>query len=119
MSGTSHQDMMEAKGKSMVRDMRDARQDLVADVWLYPTDQGGRRQPVFSGWGCPCKTTLAPEDQAWDGWPILGGVELKPGETGRFGWMFLSGETAASKMREAGQFYLWEGRIIGEAVVIS
>jgi hypothetical protein len=100
-------------------DMRRARQDLIADVWLYPTDQGGKLQPVFSGWGYPCKTTLDPEEPAWDGWPTLGEAELRPGETGRFGWMFLSGDQAASTMRQAGKFYLWEGRIIGEAVVVT
>ncbi|MBB5986935.1 hypothetical protein [Sphingobium lignivorans] len=102
-----------------MHDMRRARQDLIADVWLYPTDQGGKSQSVFSGWDCPCKTTLDPEEPAWDGWPILGEVELCPGETGRFGWMFLSGDQAASQMRQAGKFYLWEGRIIGEAVVVT
>jgi hypothetical protein len=33
--------------------------------------------------------------------------------------MFLSGDQAASKMRQTGKFYLWEGRIIGEAVVVT
>jgi hypothetical protein len=49
----------------------------------------------------------------------LGEVELHPGETGRFGWMFLSGDQAASTFKRAGKFYLWEGRIIGEAVVVT
>jgi len=42
-----------------------------------------------------------------------------PGRTGRFGWTFLSGDQAASTMKQAGKFYLWEGRIIGEAVVVT
>lgn len=103
----------------MPYDMRHAREDLIADVWLYPTAQGGKLQSVFSGWGCPCKTTLKPEEPAWDGWPILGDVELRPGETGRFGWMFLSGDLAASAIKQSGKFYLWEGRIIGESVIVT
>jgi len=99
-------------------DMRHARRDLIADAWLYPTDQGGKSQPVSSGC-CPCKTTIAPEEPAWDGWPILGEVELQPGETGRFGWMFLSGDQAASTFKRARKFYLREGRITGEAVVVT
>jgi hypothetical protein len=43
---------------------------------------------------------------------------VRPGESGRFGWMFLSGEVAASKIRHSRKFYLWEGRIIGEAVAV-
>lgn len=103
----------------MPYDMRHAREDLIADVWLYSTAQGGKSQSIFSGWGCPCKTTLKPEEPAWDGWPILGNVELRPGETGRFGWMFLSGDLAASAIKQSGKFYLWEGRIIGEAVIVT
>ena len=35
----------------------------------------------------------------------------------RVGLVFLSGEQAASIFREAGKFFLWENRIIGEANV--
>jgi len=43
-----------------------------------------------------------------------------PGETRRLGFFFMSENDAADAMREAGSFYLWEGRLIGEArVVIS
>jgi len=44
---------------------------------------------------------------------------LKPGESRRVGFVFLSGEEAAAVFRRAGVFYLWEGRFIGEAVVVS
>jgi len=33
--------------------------------------------------------------------------------------VFLSGEKAATIMRNAGRFFLWEGRAIGEAKVIA
>jgi hypothetical protein len=45
--------------------------------------------------------------------------ELKPGDQRRLGFVFLSGEEAASELRKASTFYLWEGRFIGEAVVVQ
>jgi hypothetical protein len=53
----------------------------------------------------------------WDGRPILE-APLTPGERRRLGFVFLSGEEAANVFRNAGMFYLWEGRFIGEAVVV-
>jgi hypothetical protein len=45
---------------------------------------------------------------------------IKPGEKRRaVGFVFLSGKEAAEKMRAAGKFYLWEGHLIGEAVVVA
>jgi hypothetical protein len=44
---------------------------------------------------------------------------LAPGDRRRLGFVFLSGDEAAEKMRLAGVFYLWEGRFIGEAMVVS
>lgn len=53
----------------------------------------------------------------YDGWPLLGDTPIEPGEQRRLGFVFLSGEEAAGIMRDAGTFYLWEGRFIGEARV--
>jgi len=90
---------------------------LTADVWLYPTSQGGRRLPVRSGWGCPCSVAKSP-DEYWDAWPLLGDTELMPGDFRKtVGFIFLSGDEAADKMRAVGKFYLWENGLIGEAVV--
>jgi hypothetical protein len=90
---------------------------LVADVWLYPTSEGGKRAPAQPGWGCPCcpSTTLA---GSWDGWPQLD-TPLAPGEKRRVGFVFLSGDEAASQLRQAGRFYLWEGRFVGEATILE
>jgi hypothetical protein len=33
--------------------------------------------------------------------------------------VFLSGKEAADVLRKAGTFYLWEGRFVGEAVVVG
>ena len=45
---------------------------------------------------------------------------MKPGDTRNgIGFVFLPGEMAASQLRAAGKFTLWDGRIIGEAIVRS
>jgi hypothetical protein len=92
--------------------------NLIADVTLYPTDQGGRKTPILLGWGCPCMIHKT-DSKAWDCRLLLEGGSMSPGETRRVGISFLSGEKAAQLFRTAGKFYLWEGRIIGEAIVVS
>jgi hypothetical protein len=54
----------------------------------------------------------------YDGWPLLGDKPMTAGEHRRVGFVFLSGEEAATAFRKAGRFFLWEGRCIGEAVVV-
>jgi hypothetical protein len=44
--------------------------------------------------------------------------EMMPGERRRLGFIFLSGAGAVLALRPGGRFYLWEGRIIGEAEII-
>ena len=89
--------------------------ELVADLRLYTTEEGGRQGPVPPGWGCP--TMTSPEGPGWDAWPQLGDEWLQLGETRRVGFVFLSPE-GAETMRTAGKFYLWEGGIKGEAIVV-
>jgi hypothetical protein len=91
---------------------------LIVDVTLYPTAEGGHDHSIGGDrYGCPCK--LHPDDfEGRDGFLILNGLKVWPGETRRMGIAFLSGEESASIFRAAGKFYLWEGRIIGEAVVV-
>lgn len=90
---------------------------LVADVTLYSTEQGGRRLDALPGWGCPCMIDPVARI-AWDGWPILGDTPLRPGDQRRLGFVFLT-EEAPGILSDAGQFYLWEGKVIGEATVSS
>jgi hypothetical protein len=90
---------------------------LVADVTLYPTAEGGKTLAVPPGWGCPCAVSKAAPLIGYDAWPILE-EPLAPGGQRRLGFVFLSGEKAADVFRKAGIFYLWEGRFIGEAVVV-
>lgn len=101
---------------------------LIADVTFYPTDEGGAAQIKLPGWGCLCfeskDSHIKGEDGrsylfGHDGWPQLR-EPLKPGEQRRLGFVFLSsGEESALALRKAGTFYLWEGRFIGEAVVVQ
>lgn len=90
--------------------------DLTVDLYLYPTDAGGRRKPIGIGWGCPCigdKNVL----EGWDGYPLLES-EMLPGERRRVGYSFLSGREAVAALTPFGRFYLWEGRLIGEAEIV-
>lgn len=98
--------------------LRNLSPQLLADVLLYATDQNGRTKNAFLGWGCPCMVSNQPPWQGWDGWPLLGQQPLGPGEKRRLGFVFLSPE-APCILRDAGRFYLWEGRIVGEAIVVS
>jgi hypothetical protein len=91
--------------------------DLIVEVTLYPTSEGGRRRSIVGEWfSCPCK--LRRDDfEARDCRLLLNGSEMSPGETRRLGIKFLSDDSAPI-FRAAGRFYLWEGAIIGEAVVM-
>jgi hypothetical protein len=91
---------------------------LVADVILYPTADGGRRTAALPGWGCPCMIKKESPFVAWDAWPLLGETPISPGESRRLGFVFLSPEGLAA-MQKVGKFYLWEGRFIGEATVVN
>ena len=91
---------------------------LVADVWLYSTSDGGRNLSVQPGWGCPCFCVKSADTICHDGWPILHEF-LAPGGRRRLGFVFLHEEEAVSALRLAGTFYLWEGRFIGEATVVA
>jgi hypothetical protein len=91
---------------------------LVADVVLYATADNGRAFAAPPGWGCPCMVSSEPPWNGWDGWPLLDKHAIEPGDSRRLGFVFLSPE-AAEIFRAAGQFYLWEGRIIGEAKVVG
>ena len=104
---------------SRAEQLRNMTPQLIADVTLYQTAEGGRRSPAFPGWGCPC--CLAKETPivaAYDGWPLLGEMAIQPGESRRLGFVFLSGEETAKLFRGVGRFFLWEGGFIGEAVVL-
>ncbi|MBO6768758.1 MAG: hypothetical protein JJ901_10735 [Erythrobacter sp.] len=91
---------------------------LIADIQLYPTASGGKQMVARPGWGCPCIVSQHEPLSGYDGWPVLR-EPLQPGEKrAEVPFVFLSPE-GAEAMRQAGHFYLWEGRFIGEATVLS
>lgn len=92
--------------------------DLVADLHLYSTADGGKQIAAPPGWGCPCVVSQQRPLSGYDGWPVLS-EPLQPGEKRvAVPFVFLSSE-GADVMRKAGRFYLWEGKFIGEAVIVS
>lgn len=92
---------------------------LVADVWFYPTDKGGKTKAARAGWGCPCMLQDRPPfGPGWDCRLLLGDQVAVPGGNYRLGFVFLS-EEASSTLLSAGKFYLWEGRVVGEATVVT
>jgi len=97
--------------------LQNAVPQLIAELSLYPTAEGGRAGAIGLGWGCPCSLTKTLQE-GYDGWPLLE-TPMEPGERRKVGFVFLSGQEAADLFRKAGTFYLWEGRFVGEAVVIS
>jgi len=90
--------------------------DLIAEVLIYSTDDGGRLTAIRPGYGCSCFTEKQTSEGGWDARLQLGDRPLEPGAKRQVGFVFLSSE-GAEAMRRARKFYLWEGRFIGEALV--
>ncbi|HYL13141.1 MAG TPA: hypothetical protein VEV41_08900 [Terriglobales bacterium] len=104
--------------KTRAEALRRMSPQLVADVYLYSTADGGKQLTVQPGWGCPCSCSKSTDTVFYDGWPLLD-APFAPGERRRLGFVFLSGDDAAVVLRRAGTFYLWERRFIGEATVVT
>ena len=108
-------------GRTLAEALRQMSPHLVADVYLYPTAEGGKKLTVQPGWGCPCSCSKSADAVFYDGWPLLD-APFAPGERRRLGFVFLHGkyirsENIAAILRRAGTFYLWEEHFIAEAVV--
>ncbi|MFC0587902.1 hypothetical protein ACFFF7_00585 [Novosphingobium aquiterrae] len=98
-------------------DLKKMKPALFADVFLYATSEGGKRIAALPGWGCPCTFSYEQPFIGYDGWPVLD-EPLNPGERrAAVPFVFLSAE-GADKMREAGRFFLCEGKVVGEAIVV-
>ena len=93
--------------------------ELVVQLTLYSTEQGGRSQPIPPGWSCPCFPTRQTNVEGWDGCPMLGDDWMQPGETRTVGYAFLSGHEAVKALSQNEHFFLWEGRVIGEAKILQ
>ena len=96
--------------------MKNTEPEIIADVTFYPTEAGGKKLTVHGEWyGCPCKVG----EEYWEcRILLLHKITIAPGETRRVGIVFLSSE-GAEKVRLAGKFLLWEGRSIGEGIVVD
>jgi hypothetical protein len=91
---------------------------LVADVRLYSAEEGGKSEPVRSGYFPPCFPEQATSVGGWDTRMQLGNEPFQPGTTRRVGFAFFSPESA-EEARLAGHFYLWDERFVGQASVIG
>jgi hypothetical protein len=90
--------------------------DLLADVRLYSTTDGGKDRAALPGYGCPCFISREPGQPGWDARMQLT-TPFEPGTERRVGFVFLTSE-GAETMRKAGKFFLWDGRIVGEAAIV-
>ncbi len=89
--------------------------DVVAEIRLYAPKEGGRKSPLIYGFVCTATRDMR---QGWDARFQLDGKPFDPGTNRRVGMVFLTPEGAAA-IRQAGRFFLWEGRFIGEGQVVE
>jgi len=75
-------------------------------------------QAVFCDYGCLLLTSTDTSMGGWDARMRLSGAPFEPGTRRRVGFAFLS-KQGADTISEAGKFYLWEGRIVGEGTVVA
>jgi len=93
--------------------------DLIADVRLYAPEEGGRTNQIREDFRCPCAATNAwPPVMMHTAQLLLEGRPISPGESRRMGFAFLTSE-GADAMRQAGTFYLWDGKFFAEAVIVA
>ena len=90
---------------------------LIAQLMLYPTAAGGRKNPILPGFGCPCMLQEKRPLEGYDCWPMLGDDPMAPGETRQIGFFFLV-PVSAEKVRQAWRFYLWDRYFFGAADVL-
>ena len=91
--------------------------DIVANVTLLSTNQGGRLGPTSSEvFRCPIEFDGA----YFDCWINVAEVgSLAPGSTMRVGITFLCPELIVPRLLPGLEFRLWEGRIIGYGTVVE
>jgi hypothetical protein len=92
--------------------------DLIADVRLYAPDEGGRNNQIRATFRCPCAVTNINPAMMHSAQLLLGSEPMSPGESRRIGFAFLTTE-GADAMRQAGKFYLWDGKFFAEAVIVE
>jgi hypothetical protein len=96
-----------------------AQPEFIAEVTLFPVE--GRKGPILptnnSQYGCACLLARDSTDGP-DCRILLEGQPLQLVEPRKVRLVFLSPDSA-DLFRDAGKFYLWEGRTIGEALVVA
>lgn len=91
------------------------RPDMTVRMTLLTTAEGGQDRPISRGFRCIAMLDPAAREGN-DVIPLLE-TPMEPGETRDVPVTFLTKE-GARRMREAGRFHLWGGRIIGTAEVL-
>jgi hypothetical protein len=61
--------------------------DIIADVRLYSTKEGGKKSAALPGYGCPCFTSKDTH-QGWDARFQFGDQMFAPGTERRVGFVF-------------------------------
>jgi len=92
----------------------------MADVYLYPTEAGGKTQPAS---GIYRPIAFARKDATEAGYGCLIEIEaqpLRPGEHRNLSVSFPMCEDEAMRaFRSATKLYLWEGRFVGEITLLQ
>lgn len=91
--------------------------EMVADLYLYPSEKSGRYHPILPGYRCPVMVSNMPP---WVGWDAQLSFDdpLAPGEARTVRFQFFSPEGIEAILK-TGHFYLWEGRVIGEGRIVE
>ena len=90
--------------------------NLIADVTLLPTDEGGRRGPTPADWfGCVCVVDGAMHDCRID---LSATGPVAPGDQVRLPFRFLVPSAVLPRLAVGAAFDLWEMGTIGHAVVV-
>lgn len=101
-----------------MRDLRQRIPSFSAEVRFFETSEGGRKGPVPNGFGCPCMLQRESRE-ANDARMLFSQDWVALGTVVTADFFFVFGEEASDKFRNAGHFYLWESRIIGETTLLK
>lgn len=94
----------------------DREPDLEVEVSLLPTDQGGRKQPLWQG--CRYPHDFGLPDEMNDGMHEFPDGPPAPGETARSLVWLLARERNAGRLSVGHPFKMWEGKIIAQGKIM-
>lgn len=91
--------------------------DALVELRLFPTDSGGRAGPTSTAWwGCPLSIDGDLYDARFDLSEI---APLRPGQSRIVPLKFLNRDLVMPRIAEGQELRVWEGRVIGEATVLT